>query len=94
MILFNIFVFILLIGNLIIFINYYFFLIILLTLEFIGLSIFGVLIYILNFFNIEVYFLIVYLILIVCEGVLGLSILVFLYRIYRRDYTYSYNLLC
>nr|QWW91999.1 NADH dehydrogenase subunit 4L [Abscondita cerata] len=68
-------------------------LLMLLTLEFIFLSLFlGLVIFILTFLY-ESYFLMIFLSLSVCEGALGLSILVSMVRMYGNDYFNSFNLL-
>ncbi|WP_228824859.1 NADH dehydrogenase subunit 4L, partial [Nocardia blacklockiae] len=53
---------------------------ILLSLEFIVLSLYLMLVYYLIFINFEIYFLIIFLSFRVCEGALGLSILVSIIR--------------
>lgn len=65
----------------------------LLRLEFIILGLFLFLILILIKFVNEYYFMIVFIIFIVCEGVLGLSIMVSLVRIYGNDYFQRFNLI-
>ncbi len=66
---------------------------ILLRLEFIVLSLFINIIFFFNLFIFERYFSIVFLVLRVCEGVLGLSILVSLVRTHGNDYFQSFNIL-
>ena len=66
---------------------------ILLSLEYIVLSLFYILFIYLNIINYENYFRIVFLTFSVCEGVLGLSILVSIIRIYGNDYFQSFNIL-
>lgn len=68
-------------------------LLILLSLEFIVLSLFFYLLIYLNLFNFEQYFVIFYLIFSVCEGALGLSILVSLIRTHGNDYFQSFSIL-
>nr|WFP43288.1 NADH dehydrogenase subunit 4L [Hemigyrus spinosus spinosus] len=65
----------------------------LLSLEFMVLSVFLMLFILLNFFENEVYFLMVYLSFCVCEGALGLSILVLLIRTHGNDFFYSFSIL-
>lgn len=66
---------------------------ILLRLEFIILSIFMFLfIYLINY-NLEIYLLILFLIFIVCEGALGLSILVSMIRTHGNNYFQSFRIL-
>lgn len=68
-------------------------LIILLRLEFIVLGLFLILFIFLKLFNYEIYFLIIFLIFSVCEGVLGLSILVSIIRTHGNNYFQSLNIL-
>lgn len=68
-------------------------LLILLRLEFIVLSLFIFLIIYLNLFFIEQYFSLFYLVFSVCEGALGLSILVSLIRTHGNDYFQSFSIL-
>lgn len=65
----------------------------LLSLEFITLIIFLVLRVFLSFYDYEFYFLIVFLTFAVCEGALGLSILVSIVRTHGNDYFRSFNVL-
>lgn len=65
----------------------------LLRLEYIVLSLFYLLFIYLNILNYESYFRIVFITFRVCEGVLGLSILVSIIRIYGNDYFQSFNIL-
>nr|QVM79305.1 NADH dehydrogenase subunit 4L [Teledapalpus zolotichini] len=65
----------------------------LLSLEFIMLSLyFNILIY-LNLFDYEYFFLMIFLTMSVCEGVLGLSILVSMIRSYGNDYIFTFSIL-
>lgn len=66
---------------------------ILLILEFIVLCLFILIFFFLNFLNFEMYFLIVFLTFRVCEGSLGLSILVSIIRTHGNDYFQSFNIL-
>lgn len=66
---------------------------ILLSLEYIVLSLFFILFIYLNIINYENYFSIVFLTFRVCEGVLGLSILVSIIRTYGNDYFQSFSVL-
>jgi hypothetical protein len=52
----------------------------------------GLFLYLSNFNN-EFYFLIIFIIIVVSEGVLGLSILVSIARIYGNDYFLRFNVL-
>ena len=69
------------------------FLIILMSLEFMVLALFGYLIKFLIIYDFEMYFCIIFLIIRVCEGSLGLSILVILIRSHGNDFLQSLNLL-
>ena len=66
---------------------------ILLSLEYIVLSLFYILFIYLNILNYENYFSIVFITFSVCEGVLGLSILVSIIRTYGNDYFQSFRIL-
>nr|YP_009731664.1 NADH dehydrogenase subunit 4L [Gonimbrasia belina]QHR79479.1 NADH dehydrogenase subunit 4L [Gonimbrasia belina] len=81
------------IGNLIFISKNKHLLIILLSLEFIVLSIFFFLLMLLSFMEYDMYMLMIFLVFIVCEGALGLSILVSMIRTYGNDYFQSFNLL-
>nr|AID67398.1 NADH dehydrogenase subunit 4L [Biston panterinaria] len=81
------------IGNLIFVSKYKHLLIVLLSLEFMVLSIYFFFLNYLLFFNYEIYMLMVFLVFSVCEGALGLSILVSLIRTHGNDYFKSFNLL-
>nr|WKU83905.1 NADH dehydrogenase subunit 4L [Criorhina coquilletti] len=65
----------------------------LLSLEYIVLSLFYLLFIYLNMLNYENYFSMVFMTFSVCEGVLGLSILVSMIRMYGNDYFQSFNIL-
>ena len=65
----------------------------LLSLEFIVLSLFFVLLTFLNLFLYEIYFRIFFLVFSVCEGALGISILVSLIRTHGNDYFNSFLVL-
>lgn len=66
---------------------------ILLSLEFIVLSLFFLLFLFLNLLNFEVYFSMIFLTFRVCEGALGVSILVSIIRTHGNDYFNSFSLL-
>lgn len=68
-------------------------LITLLSLEFMVLSLFVLIYYYLCGFNYEFYFVIVFLVFSVCEGSLGLSVLVSMIRRYGNDYYRSFCIL-
>nr|AVN68221.1 NADH dehydrogenase subunit 4L [Paranauphoeta circumdata] len=65
----------------------------LLSLEFIVLVLYINLYYYLSLFNYELYFSMVFLTFSVCEGALGLSILVSMIRGYGSDFFNAYNML-
>lgn len=70
-------------------------LITLLRLEFIVLSLYFFIFIYLNINNIEIYFLIIFLVFRVCEGALGLAILVSIIRTHGNNYFQSFNsLIC
>nr|YP_009047842.1 NADH dehydrogenase subunit 4L [Lista haraldusalis]AHB23435.1 NADH dehydrogenase subunit 4L [Lista haraldusalis]UNP24734.1 NADH dehydrogenase subunit 4L [Lista haraldusalis] len=82
-----------LIGNLIFVSKRKHLLIVLLSLEFIVLSIFFFLLMFLMYIENNLYMLMVFLVFSVCEGALGLSILVSMIRTHGNDYFQSFNLL-
>nr|AWD30270.1 NADH dehydrogenase subunit 4L [Anopheles gambiae] len=65
----------------------------LLSLEYMVLSLFIFLFFYLNFMNYETYFSMFFLTFCVCEGVLGLSILVSMIRTHGNDYFQSFSIL-
>nr|UPX88573.1 NADH dehydrogenase subunit 4L [Panorpa communis] len=65
----------------------------LLSLEFIVLSLFFILFMFLNMYSYEMYFSMMFLVFSVCEGVLGLSILVSMIRTHGNDYFQSFSIL-
>nr|YP_010447343.1 NADH dehydrogenase subunit 4L [Piophila casei]UTN43263.1 NADH dehydrogenase subunit 4L [Piophila casei] len=65
----------------------------LLSLEYIVLSLFYLLFLYLNLFNYEGFFSMMFLTFSVCEGALGLSILVSMIRTHGNDYFQSFNVL-
>nr|UDU84783.1 NADH dehydrogenase subunit 4L [Archips betulanus] len=81
------------IGNLIFVSKHKHLLIILLSLEFMVLSIFLFMLLILSYMHMNLYMLMVFLVFAVCEGALGLSILVSMIRTHGNDYFQSFNLL-
>nr|YP_010954676.1 NADH dehydrogenase subunit 4L [Dorcus curvidens]WMW30061.1 NADH dehydrogenase subunit 4L [Dorcus curvidens] len=68
-------------------------LLMLLSLEFVVVALFLMLYSYLCSYDWEFYFLMVFLTMSVCEGVLGLSVLVLLMRTYGNNYMISFNLL-
>nr|QSH39805.1 NADH dehydrogenase subunit 4L [Theretra latreillii lucasii] len=89
------FIFILMffIGNLIFVSKNKHLLIVLLSLEFIVLSIFFFFLVFLMMIDYDMYMLMVFLVFSVCEGSLGLSILVSMIRTHGNDYFQSFNLI-
>nr|AMP43738.1 NADH dehydrogenase subunit 4L [Heleodromia immaculata] len=65
----------------------------LLSLEFIVLSLFLLLFIFLLNYNFEMYFSMMFLTFSVCEGALGLSILISMIRTHGNDYFQSFNIL-
>nr|URX54041.1 NADH dehydrogenase subunit 4L [Neotermes fulvescens] len=65
----------------------------LLSLEFMVLILFVLVYHYLCFFNYELYFVMLFLVFSVCEGSLGLSILVSMIRGFGNDYFQSYSVL-
>nr|AVJ52535.1 NADH dehydrogenase subunit 4L [Hotea curculionoides] len=65
----------------------------LLSLEFMVLSIFFMMIYLMMMYGYELYFSLIFLVFSVCEGALGLSILVKLVRNQGNDYLMSLSVL-
>nr|AVN67493.1 NADH dehydrogenase subunit 4L [Panchlora nivea] len=65
----------------------------LLSLEFIVLVLYFSLYYYLSFYNFELYFSMIFLTFSVCEGALGLSILVSMIRGYGSDFFGAYSML-
>nr|YP_009743780.1 NADH dehydrogenase subunit 4L [Parallelia stuposa]QIE12511.1 NADH dehydrogenase subunit 4L [Parallelia stuposa]UIF93647.1 NADH dehydrogenase subunit 4L [Parallelia stuposa] len=80
-------------GNMIFVLKHKHLLIVLLSLEFIVLSIFFFLLIFLSYIEYDMYMLMVFLVFSVCEGALGLSILVSLIRTHGNDYFQGFNLL-
>nr|QWQ55582.1 NADH dehydrogenase subunit 4L [Conocephalus gladiatus] len=65
----------------------------LLSLEFIVLSLFMMLFFFLSYFQFELYFSMVFLTFSVCEGALGLSILVSMIRTHGNDFFQTFSIL-
>nr|YP_009738823.1 NADH dehydrogenase subunit 4L [Coenonympha amaryllis]AJG02594.1 NADH dehydrogenase subunit 4L [Coenonympha tullia]QIB72594.1 NADH dehydrogenase subunit 4L [Coenonympha amaryllis] len=80
-------------GNMIFVSNHKHLLIVLMSLEFIVLSIFFSLMLYLSKIDNSLYMLMVFLVFSVCEGALGLSILVSMIRTHGNDYFQSFNLI-
>nr|YP_010701134.1 NADH dehydrogenase subunit 4L [Acosmeryx shervillii]WCI21372.1 NADH dehydrogenase subunit 4L [Acosmeryx shervillii] len=88
-----IFILMFFIGNLIFVSKNKHLLIVLLSLEFIVLSIFFFFLIFLMMIDYDMYMLMVFLVFSVCEGSLGLSILVSMIRTHGNDYFQSFNLI-
>nr|YP_009710442.1 NADH dehydrogenase subunit 4L [Pieris naganum]QFZ96398.1 NADH dehydrogenase subunit 4L [Pieris naganum] len=80
-------------GNMIFVSKHKHLLIVLLSLEFIVLSIYFLMTYYFLMVSYDMYMLMIFLVFSVCEGALGLSILVSMIRTLGNDYFQSYNLL-
>ncbi len=87
------FIFLFLSGVIVFIINCKHLLIILLSLEFIVLRLFFFLFIYLNFYEYESYFSILFLVFSVCEGALGLSLLIIIVRTHGNDYFNIFNVL-
>nr|YP_009995411.1 NADH dehydrogenase subunit 4L [Ochthebius lividipennis]QNP09827.1 NADH dehydrogenase subunit 4L [Ochthebius lividipennis] len=68
-------------------------LLMLLSLEFIILSLYFMMFMSLSYYNNEFYFSMIFMTMSVCEGALGLSLLVSLIRTHGNDYFQSFNIL-
>nr|WRO39114.1 NADH dehydrogenase subunit 4L [Polyura arja] len=89
-----IFIFIMfMLGNMIFVSKHKHLLIVLMSLEFIVLSIFFLLLLYLMMIYFNLYMLMVFLVFSVCEGALGLSILVSMIRTHGNDYFHNFNLI-
>lgn len=86
-------IFLFVIGGLVFISNRKYLLITLLSLEYIVLRLFLFIYIVLNFINSELYFSIVFLTFRVCEGALGLSLLVSLIRTHGNNNIQSFNIL-
>nr|YP_010174490.1 NADH dehydrogenase subunit 4L [Baeotus beotus]QSJ55242.1 NADH dehydrogenase subunit 4L [Baeotus beotus] len=80
-------------GNMIFISKHKHLLIVLLSLEFMVLSIFFLMMMYLMMIDYSMYMLVVFLVFSVCEGALGLSILISMIRTHGNDYFQSYNLI-
>nr|YP_009525297.1 NADH dehydrogenase subunit 4L [Palpita hypohomalia]AXS63733.1 NADH dehydrogenase subunit 4L [Palpita hypohomalia]QAT19930.1 NADH dehydrogenase subunit 4L [Palpita hypohomalia] len=80
-------------GNMIFVSKHKHLLIVLLSLEFIVLSIFFFMLILFSYIEYDMYMLMVFLVFSVCEGALGLSILVSMIRTHGNDYFQSFSLL-
>nr|YP_010327060.1 NADH dehydrogenase subunit 4L [Earias clorana]UNP54322.1 NADH dehydrogenase subunit 4L [Earias clorana] len=88
-----IFLIMFIIGNLIFISKHKHLLVVLLSLEFIVLSIFFFMLIFFSYIEYDMYMLMVFLVFSVCEGALGLSILVSMIRTHGNDYFQSFNIL-
>nr|YP_009045308.1 NADH dehydrogenase subunit 4L [Pantoporia hordonia]AHA03659.1 NADH dehydrogenase subunit 4L [Pantoporia hordonia]WAU48154.1 NADH dehydrogenase subunit 4L [Pantoporia hordonia] len=80
-------------GNMIFVSKHKHLLIVLMSLEFMVLSIFFLMLMYLMMISYNMYMLMVFLVFSVCEGALGLSILVSMIRTHGNDYFQSFNLI-
>nr|YP_010735803.1 NADH dehydrogenase subunit 4L [China mantispoides]WEL32776.1 NADH dehydrogenase subunit 4L [China mantispoides] len=67
-------------------------LMVLLSLEYIVISLFFVMVFYFNLFYFNLFYVVIFMVLSVCEGVLGLSILVSMIRSHGSDYLNSFSL--
>nr|DAD54749.1 TPA_asm: NADH dehydrogenase subunit 4L [Pyrgus malvae] len=81
------------VGNMIFVSKHKHLLIMLLSLEYIVLSIYMMLMLYLSYIEFDMYMLMVFLVFSVCEGALGISILVSMIRTHGNDYFQSFSLL-
>nr|YP_009563650.1 NADH dehydrogenase subunit 4L [Clostera anastomosis]QAV59272.1 NADH dehydrogenase subunit 4L [Clostera anastomosis] len=88
-----VFIMMFMIGNLIFVSSHKHLLIVLLSLEYLVLSIFFFLLILLVYIEYEMYLLMLFLVFSVCEGALGLSILVSMIRTHGNDYFQSFSIL-
>nr|QYH50546.1 NADH dehydrogenase subunit 4L [Papilio nephelus chaonulus] len=79
-------------GNMIFISKHKHLLIVLLSLEFIVLSLFFLLILYLSYIEYDMYMVMIFLLFSVCEGALGLSILVSMIRTHGNDYFQSFSM--
>nr|QAY82076.1 NADH dehydrogenase subunit 4L [Hyphasis sp. REN-2018] len=82
-----------LMGMLSFIINRNHFLLMLLSLEFMVISLYLNLFFYLEMYKFEYFFSLIFLIMSVCEGVLGLSILVLMVRLHGNDYVLTFSFL-
>nr|YP_009144412.1 NADH dehydrogenase subunit 4L [Papilio glaucus]AKJ25893.1 NADH dehydrogenase subunit 4L [Papilio glaucus] len=80
-------------GNMIFISKHKHLLIVLLSLEFIVLSIFFMMLIFFSYIEYDMYMLMIFLLFSVCEGALGLSILVSMIRTHGNDYFQSFSML-
>nr|AII02540.1 NADH dehydrogenase subunit 4L [Dysstroma truncata] len=96
MMIFNMYIiiiFMFIVGNMIFVAKHKHLLIVLLSLEFMVLSVFFFFLMYLLMIDYDMYMLMVFLVFSVCEGALGLSILVCMIRTHGNDYFKSFSLL-
>nr|YP_009328104.1 NADH dehydrogenase subunit 4L [Trigonidium sjostedti]APD14951.1 NADH dehydrogenase subunit 4L [Trigonidium sjostedti] len=65
----------------------------LLSLEYMMLSVFLMLVFYLTMMMFQMYFLLIFLVFVVCEGALGLSVLVNIVRSFGNNYFQSFSIL-
>nr|UPX88768.1 NADH dehydrogenase subunit 4L [Ernodes articularis] len=92
-ILYSFLIYFFMLGNFMFSMNKKHLLIMLLMLEYLGMIIFISLYISLSMMNYNLFFLMLFLIMMVCESVLGLSILINMIRIYGNDYFKVFSLL-
>nr|APX40404.1 NADH dehydrogenase subunit 4L [Batophila aerata] len=68
-------------------------LLMLVSLEFIVISLFFILFFYLSMMNYEFFFSIIFLTMSVCEGVLGLSVLIYMVRVHGNDFFLTLSIL-
>nr|QNE86031.1 NADH dehydrogenase subunit 4L [Beraea pullata] len=89
----NFLVYFFMLGNFMFSMNKKHLLVMLLMLEYLGMIVFMILYMSLMMMNYNLYFLMLFLIMMVCESVLGLSVLVNMIRIYGNDYFKVFSIL-
>nr|YP_010586377.1 NADH dehydrogenase subunit 4L [Molanna truncata]UZZ44165.1 NADH dehydrogenase subunit 4L [Molanna truncata] len=91
---FNIFIimFMFIMGNFLFCINRKHLLIMLLMLEFIILNLLMMLYLMMSMMLFDYYFMMLFIVVFVCEGVLGVSILIYMLRIFGNDYFKIYSI--
>nr|YP_010586286.1 NADH dehydrogenase subunit 4L [Hydroptila angulata]UZZ44048.1 NADH dehydrogenase subunit 4L [Hydroptila angulata] len=92
--LFYMLIFMFFIGNLVFSFCRDHLLLLLMIIEFMVLVLFIFMVNYLMMMMSEFFLLMVFLVFSVCEGILGISLLVYMVRVYGNDYFSSFNLLC
>nr|UZZ44139.1 NADH dehydrogenase subunit 4L [Marilia sp. XG-2021] len=80
------------VGGLMFSLNWKYFMIMLLMMEFMMLNVFMIMFMYLLVMGFDLYFLMMFLVISVCEGVLGLSLLIYMIRFFGNDYYFIFNL--